>query len=835
MPSRATPNERLFANVMQLDLHRWRDDLVAVFLRVTFILGVLVCIPSVYLAIEHDHLVVAIGDLIGITVIAFLRFARHLRFTTRAGGLIAVLYLIAALLLVNIGPISQIYLLAFSLTTTFLFGHRAGLAAIAINALTLTAVGITDSLAPGFVAPPMPGDTSGWAGWFVVMLNFALIDIALVATISSVLATLENGVEREAQARLSLQRSEALLSMSLRVGRFGAWDLALPGRQLNWASISRGRETFDGARLATIDAAFSACVPQDSDRLASAIARCISGGESFDLEVRLKGIEHAWVRWMGEARRNDRGTIVGVQGALQDITDQKEAERALRNNERRLAEQAELLEKAQDAIHVRDLEGRVTYLNRRAETLYAWPSSAVIDTDVRLLQFQSAIDAYDHATLATVESGAWTGELALTCQDGRQVVVESRWTLLRREDGEPYGVMSIDTDVTDKKRLEEQLLRAQRLESIGTLAGGIAHDLNNVITPIMMAAEMLRMGDLGEEHLADINTIEVCARRASDMVRQIVGFARGYEGKRAEVDVRRVLSELAHMMRETLPKNVEVVVASSPDTAGVIGDSTQLSQVLMNLCVNARDAMPSGGKLTVTAENAQIDDVYARLNPGAKPGRYVALRVVDTGTGMAPDTLARVYEPFFTTKEVGKGTGLGLFTTHAIVKGHDGFITVYSELGAGTSFHIYLPAVESTQAAPAITSDLTTPTGQGECILVVDDEDRVRDMVCRTLERHGYRVRIAHNGAEGTAVFAQHKDDIALVLTDMSMPIMDGPKLVMSLRFIAPDVKVIGSSGLTRPSPETPGTRLDDFLPKPYTAETLLNAVRALLDRGTTP
>lgn len=831
-----------FANLLQLDPDRWREQLLAVILKVIVVVGTIVAIPSIYLAILHDVPGLAVVDTLAIVSLVSLHFSPGLPLKLRSVIVSVVFYGVGFALLVTVGPAAQIYLLGFSMVSTFLLGHRAGFLTTAVNAGTLIGLGITDLAAPGFFAPAYPGGSSDPGPWIVVAMNFTFINLSLVAITSSVLATVAAGFDREARARLSLQHSQALLSMALRVGRFGAWSTELPDLRLSWAEINRGVETFDGSRMASVKAACEACLPADGAALAAAFERCVEHGRPFDLEVRLRrgsaedgalapSASDHWLRWMGEARRDAEGQILGVQGALQDVSEQKRLELQLRERERRSAEQAELLDKAQDAIAVLDLAGQTSYLNRRARELYGLDPRSGVGLDLRR-HIATDLEDYESALAVALREGSHLSEHRLGPR-GRTLVVERRWTRLAHDDGAAYGVMVIDTDVTEQRHLQEQLIRSQRLESIGTLASGIAHDLNNVLTPVLMAADMLRATETDPERLGDIDTIAKSAQRASDMVRQILGFARGFKGARAPFEVGQVMGDLARMIRETFPKSINAHI-QRPEGLVLIGDATQVTQILVNLCVNARDAMPGGGELTVAVERVDLDAERARHIPGARAGAFVRFRVRDTGSGMDEATLRRVYEPFFTTKEVGKGTGLGLFTTHAIVSAHLGFITVESSPGEGTTFEVHLP-LDTTTAARPMPVAVETKRGRGERVLLVEDEDAVRAMAQRALVQGGYAVEVASQGAEALALVEQSERDgrgFDLVMTDINMPVMDGVALVKALRARGSTCRLMAVSGL-------PTTALDGLvhgaLGKPYQPQAMLALVREVLDGALTP
>lgn len=400
---------------------------------------------------------------------------------------------------------------------------------------------------------------------------------------------------------------------------------------------------------------------------------------------------------------------------------------------------------------------------------------------------------------------------------------------ITRIQGAIQDVTNLRLAQEERKKLEAQFLRAQRLESIGTLAGGIAHDLNNILSPILMAVGLLKADGPSAQQIGLLDTIEISGRRGSDMVRQVLGFARGVEGKRVEVNVRHLFRDVQKILKETIPKNIDVSFTAPADLWTVNADVTQLNQVLMNLCVNARDAMPDGGRLTVAAENLALDEVYTGMLGELSPGPYLVITAADSGMGMSRDTQERIFEPFFTTKELGKGTGLGLSTVLTIVKAHTGAIDVKSQIGTGTTFRIFLPALHAA-AASTPTSDIPLPHGSGETILVVDDEEHIRSLTQKTLERHDYNVLVASNGAHAVALYAQHRD-IAVVLTDMVMPVMDGGATIAALKAINPLVRVIASSGHSTDDAHAKAVAagVAAFIDKPYTVDTLVRMVHDVL------
>jgi PAS domain S-box-containing protein len=395
----------------------------------------------------------------------------------------------------------------------------------------------------------------------------------------------------------------------------------------------------------------------------------------------------------------------------------------------------------------------------------------------------------------------------------------------------PVEGVAFVLDQTERKKLEKQFLRAQRMESIGTLAGGVAHDLNNILSPIMMSIALLQRTTDSPQSSEILKTIEVSAKRGADIVRQVLSFARGVEGERIEIQPGHLLKDLEHIIKDTFPKDIRLQFSVPADTWTILCDPTQVHQVLLNLCVNARDAMPNGGGLTVDVANCEFDEQYAVMNLQAKPGRYVNISVTDSGMGIPPAILDKIFEPFFTTKELNKGTGLGLSTVQAIVKSHGGIVNVYSEPGKGTTFKVYLPAVENSSGGQSPTQKITLPRGNGETILLVDDEASILTITGQTLQAFGYRVLTATNGAEAVALYAQHRQEIAVVLTDMMMPFMDGPTTIYAMLKINPDIKIVAASGLaaTGGTTKAPAPSVKHFLTKPYTAEALLEVLRQIL------
>lgn len=507
-----------------------------------------------------------------------------------------------------------------------------------------------------------------------------------------------------------------------------------------------------------------------------------------------------------------------------NITERKKAEE-------RISQQAALLNKARDAIFVCDLSQKILLWNKGAERIYGWKAEEVLGKDLSDVLYGGNNGELAAGRKILNERDEWLSQTRLKSKDGRALDIERRWTLVRNEQNQPDYFLIINTDITEQKKVEEQLLRAQRMESIGTLASGIAHDLNNILSPILMAVDILQLSAGNDESERWLSILKENAERGADLVKQVLSFARGVEGRRIPMQLRHIIKDLVKVLQETFPKSVTIKFNISSELDLVSADATQIHQVLMNLCVNARDAMPAGGTLSITAQNSYLDENYAQMNLDAKVGQYVTIKVADTGTGMSPEIIKRIFDPFYTTKEVGKGTGLGLSTALSIIKGHGGFFNVYSEPGRGTEFSLYLPASGVFEAGSEKQPAQTYPLGKGELILIVDDEENIRQITRATLEKFGYRVLTATDGTDALAVFAEHRNEIALVLTDMAMPYMDGATTIRALRRLSPNLRIIAASGLTnnQQSADLQSLNVNAFLSKPYTAKSLLVIIAEIL------
>ena len=646
-------------------------------------------------------------------------------------------------------------------------------------------------------------------------------------------AALDRAIRYAVQHRrilTDLKDKEARLNLALSAANLGFWDWNLTTGELYLSPEFKRMLGYAETEIvfASNDEWRSALHPDDCGFVEQIIKRLADGAmtrANILHRLRAKNGEYRWIQTHAGAESDDTRRPARVLGISVDMTERKVAEERLR-------EQAAVLDQANDGIVISDLDHRFTYCNATAARFLGLSREEVVGRTAR--EVGEFPVQYDEACAQVRQQGDWHGELNFKRRGAAAITVEGRWTLLRDDAGRPKAVLSYYIDITEKKRLEAQYLRAQRMESIGMLSGGIAHDLNNVLAPIVMGAQLLRLRHTDAESTKLLGTIERSAQRGAELVRQVLTFGRGIEGQHVLVHPKALVRDVEKLLVDTVGKSIEIVTRLEPDLWPVPGDPTQLHQVLMNLCINARDAMPHGGQLTLTACNVRIDEQYAAMSPELRPGLFVLFEVQDTGSGIAPEIQNRIFEPFFTTKKPGKGTGLGLSTARTIVKNHDGFISFHSGPGRGTTFRIHLPASTAAVATSVAAAPAPPPRGNGETVLVVDDEASILSISRHALEMFGYQVLTAANGAEALALFAQKRRKIAVVLTDMAMPVLDGAALIYALRKIDPAVKIIAASGLKSniQSMEPFGLGAASFLAKPFTAETMLWAIHEVLASG---
>ena len=557
------------------------------------------------------------------------------------------------------------------------------------------------------------------------------------------------------------------------------------------------------------------------DRLRATLAQGgVFNGEGIN--YRKDGSEF-YMDWQIVPLRGTDGAITHFLAFQRDITERKRAEQVLAESEERYRL---LVENSPDAMLVQ-AEGKIVFANgatakllgaERPETIVGMAFTDILPPDCRAEGQQRLVES--------AAKGAPLSQQTLVRMDGVPVKVESLGIPITFAG--KAAVQIILHDLTERLLLEEQFRQAQRLESLGMLAAGIAHDLNNVLAPILMGAPLLRERAASAKDRHFLTEMEKSALRGTSLVRQILGFARGVGGEPQTLQMGYLLSEIVSVLSRTFPKSIKIDLSVPKDLWPVEANPTQIHQVLLNLTVNARDAMPQGGELRLRAENCALDDVAASAFPGARPGRWVVLDVEDTGAGIPADVLERMWEPFFTTKPADKGTGLGLSTVRGIVEAHGGFIIVQTAAGRGTTFRAYFPA-----SAGALSVDVPVslaPRGQGELILVADDVASIRSMMETVLTRYDYRVLLAVDGNDAMAQFRSHQE-IGLVITDLDMPTLAGSALAGNIWQLEPTMKILAMSGLKAASadPLRPENFAEAFLLKPFTAQELLVLTHQML------
>jgi hypothetical protein len=652
------------------------------------------------------------------------------------------------------------------------------------------------------------------------------------------IGTVQDITERR-RAEASVLNSEARLAEAQRIAHLGSWEWDAATDTVVWSKELCAILEVDPTRppppVAEQDKLYTA---ESMRRMHAAIERGMRDGTPYEIELermRSDGTSR-WLLARGEPVSDAQGRIIGLRGTALDITERKQAENALHHSQERLQQ---VLQHSKTGLWDWDIRTNEVYFSPEWKSQIGYADDELPD---RFEEWETRLHPEDHdraiaTTLAYVKNpaGEFENEFRLRHKNGAYVTILTRASVLKNERGESLRMFGLHLDITERKNAERQMLRAQRVESIGTLTGGIAHDLNNALAPILMSIELLKIQYPGESELIELT--ESSARRAGEMVRQLVTFARGTEGSRVSVQTRHLIREMEKIIRGSFPKDIVFRFHLPQNLPPVLGDATQLHQVLLNLCVNARDAMPGGGTLTIEGEAVELDAAFLTGShaTAAKPGPYAAIRVKDTGTGIPPEILDRIFDPFFTTKDPGKGTGLGLSTVLGIVKGHGGFLNVSSHPGRGSTFAIYLPseAGGKEQAAVSGSGTLAAPAfqGSGETVLYVDDESALRDVARAVLKKLNFTPLTATDGSDALVQATEHRDALRAVITDLHMPHMDGLSLVRALRRMLPHLPVIVVSGRLEDhvTAELKRSGVTAILGKPFTQATLATALRGAL------
>lgn len=643
------------------------------------------------------------------------------------------------------------------------------------------------------------------------------------------------GILRNVTERLhvekALREKDMLVAEAQRIGHLGTWEYDIETKKIYWSDemykiYGVDREKFKP----TLESFLMLVHSEDRGSMERWIIAILANEKHSTLEFRViwpdKSVHH--VRGNGEAILNSKGLITNVNGTAFDVSERKRAED-------KLSLQASALESVANAIVIVKRDGSIDWVNKAFSRLTGYENQSIIGQHTRVLKSGQQNESVYKNLWDTILSGAvWRGELINKRKDGSMYDEAMTITPVRDRNNEITYFIAVKEDITEKKKMETHMLRSQRMESLGTLAGGIAHDLNNVLSPILMGVDILLPKVTTEQERKTFGIIRSSANRGANIVKQVLAFARGIEGEYSLVQPKHIVREMIQLIKETFPKSITVKSDMPKDIWAIQADVTQMDQVLMNLSVNSRDAMPNGGTLSLSMENIIIDSNYAHLRGEAKPGPYVVFTVSDTGSGISHEIKEKIFDPFFTTKEPGKGTGLGLSTVIGIVRSHKGFINLYTELDKGTVFKVYIPAVETETIKAMEDVKVVYPQGNGELILIIDDEASVREILKAMLENYGYQVITANDGVDGLAQFAQNSSKVTAVITDLMMPHLDGSLTIQGLLKMNPKLVIIATSGLITEHNEVGRIEgiVDAFIQKPYTTEKLLKTLHNALQKN---
>lgn len=856
----SAPAAGLHGRWWQVDPDQWREQVLRILLRGLAVLAPLVYLPSVLMALREDMPGVAVLDTVAVLGVLALYFRESLSFQSRAGALMAIFYALGVGLLVTVGSVSQIYLLGFAVMTTLLLGLRAGLTATALNGVTMLAVGALGHAAPSMAVTFRDSLTA----WVVITVNFLMVNALLVGTLGAIITALERAVSRVSETRDELARERTDLiatnaALAAEVAERARAEALLQESEARYRSLFDANPqpvwVYDVENLRFLEVNGSAVghygysrsefltmtiadirPSEDVPRLHEVVAR------SGDTGSETTGI------W--RHRRKD-GSIIQVEITshmieflgrrarlvlAHDVSDRVRAEAVLQETSARLHG---VLDHSPLLIGLLDLEGRYILANR---SLAAALGREVHDVEGCLLDELVAPQQAAEFAASLAEIRASRAPLTvrdeLDAGDDRRAYSTVLFPLFDA-DGQVTSIGSIALDITsqvrteaERGRLEAQLIQAQKMEAVGRLAGGVAHDFNNMLGVILGYTEMLLAApDTPESICNDLEQITAASRHSAELTRQLLAFARQQTIAPEVLDLNSTVAAMLRMLGRLIGEDIELVWSPAEDLWPVHMDPAQIDQVLANLVVNARDSIGATGTITISTACIEIDEEYCSVQADFVPGEYVLLSVADNGHGMDRATLDRIFDPFFTTKPQGKGTGLGLPMVYGIVRQNHGFVHAYSEPGHGTTMRIYLPRHQGVAETGAATRPRhSVPTGS-ETVLIVEDEQALLALIIRQLERLGYMVLAASTAAEALQIAAEHPGDIDLLITDVIMPAMNGLDLRQRLLEIRPDMKSLFMSGYTADIIAGHGV-LDEgihFLAKPFTLAEVAAKVRTAL------
>ncbi len=635
----------------------------------------------------------------------------------------------------------------------------------------------------------------------------------------------------------ALRKSESELNEAQRLARIGSWDWDSTTDTIRWSDEYYRIYNID-PKLPTpaYQEHLKVYTAESGARLNIAVEKALQTGEPYELDLELAQPTSAtrWICARGEAKRDAEGRITGLRGTAQDITERKRAEIKLRQNELFIKN---VLETVDEGFIIVDPDYTIMSANRAYLERLKMPLEEVVGKHCYSLTHHIDRPCYEVGEQCAVQETFKTGKPSYALHthydgSGDTVYVEIKSYPVVDGSGMIISAIETITDITGKKRLEEQLRHAQKMEAVGTLAGGIAHDFNNILSAIIGYSSLVQMKLNPDDPMRlNIDHILDAANRAAQLTQGLLTFSRKQVISVQPIRLNDVIVRVEKLLTRIIGEDVKLVVKLPDSELKVMADSSQIEQLLMNLATNARDAMPQGGLLRVDVEAAEIDGEYIRIHGYGKAGPYALISVTDTGSGMDKQTLEKIFEPFFTTKDVGKGTGLGLAIAYGIIKQHNGYINVYSEPGKGSTFKIYLPLIRDDIHNEPPPEPEHMPGGS-ETLLVAEDDDTLRNLICTVLREFGYKIIEARNGEDAVRKFEQNRDIVRLVILDVIMPGMNGKDAYDAIAKIEPRVKILFQSGYPVDLMHQKGLPegADHFLHKPISPRILLKKVRTTLD-----
>ncbi len=643
-------------------------------------------------------------------------------------------------------------------------------------------------------------------------------------TIEKIIHIATDIAERK-RAEDEVRRNEFRFSRAELIARLGNWEIDLSTKRVT-ASDGAKKIYGLGQQELTLEDIQKFPLPEYRSQLDAALLGLIKDGTPYDVEFQIKRANDDQVIDIHSVAHYDAEKN-SVFGTIHDITDLRHAEES-----HKLLFEA--MEHAAEAIIITDSSGVIQYINPAQEITSGYSRNELLGQTPNIFRSDFQDNNFYDRLWKTINSGnVWSGRFVNRKKDGTVYHEDATISPVYTKTGKLTNFVALKHDITERLKLSEQLFQAQKMEAVGTLAGGVAHDFNNLLQAVLGYSElMLQRKKEGERDYANLKRIYQAGKRGAELVKNLMTFSRKAETKFVPVDLNQEINSARNLLSRTIPKTININLRLREDLESIRADRSQIGQVLMNLGVNARDAMPDGGILTIETTNIRLDEEYYNTHPETIPGSYVLLTVSDTGQGMDKETLSHIFEPFFTTKERGRGTGLGLATVYGIVKQHDGHIMCYSEPGHGTTFKICLPAIQTELELNPTTVETAIPGGT-ETILLVDDDDDIRDLGATLLIEFGYKVIMAVNGKEALEIYQREKGRISLVLLDLIMPVMDGKQCLAEILRVDPNAKVIIASGYSERG-QVNGVMAagaKGFVQKPYDMRQLLNTIREILDR----